>query len=401
MLPKLLFLVADGMGDWPVDALGGKTPLMAANAPHMDALAAKGIMGRCRTVPKGMAPGSDVANMALMGFDPAKYHTGRGPIEAAAQGLDLEPDDLVWRMNIVTVSEYGANGQMLDYAAGHPANADARQLVEELQKRLGNEQFTFYPGVQYRHLLVQRGGAKKAVEKQLAINPPHDILDKPIAADLAAYATCPELNELLQKAAAILAEPVNKTKANAIWPWGQGSPLLLPDFAKTYGLRGGVVSAVDLVNGLGRAAGMQVLEVEGATGLLDTNYEGKVEAALAFLEKGDYVYVHVEAPDECGHAGNPDDKIESIQRFDARILAPLQKALPDAAFVLTCDHFTPIVERTHVSDPVPFVISWPGCTPNHTATVFSEQAAAGIPLLLEPGHKFMQWVLERLSETSW
>ncbi len=400
MLPKLLFLIADGMGDWPVDALGGKTPLMSANTPHMDALAAKGLMGRCRTVPQGMPPGSDVANMALMGFDPAKYHTGRGPIEAAAQGLKLDPDDLVWRMNIVTVSEYGPGGMMRDYAAGHPDNADARQLVLELQKRLGNEKFTFYPGVQYRHLLVQRGGAKQP-EARLDINPPHDILDKPLADDLAAYGGCRELNDLLQAAAAILAEPVNKTKANAVWPWGQGSPLLLPDFAATYGIRGAVVSAVDLVNGLGRAAGMEVLEVEGATGLLDTNYEGKVAAALAFLEQGDYVYLHVEAPDECGHAGNSADKIESIERFDSRILAPLQKALPDAAFVLTCDHFTPIVERTHVSDPVPFVVSWPGCDPNHKAVTFDERTAAEIPLLLEPGHMFMQWVLERLSESSW
>lgn len=388
------------MGDWPVDALGGKTPLMAANTPHMDALAAKGIMGRCRTVPHGMPPGSDVANMALMGFDPTRYHTGRGPIEAAAQGLQLKPDDLVWRLNIVTVSEYGVNGLMRDYAAGHPDNADARRLVEALQQRLGNEQFAFYPGVQYRHLLVQRGGAALP-DAGLGINPPHDILDKPLADDLAAYASCPDLNKLLQEAAAILAEPVNKTKANAIWPWGQGRPLLLPDFAAAYGVRGGVVSAVDLVNGLGRAAGMRVLEVEGATGLLDTNYEGKVEAALAFLEEGDYVYVHVEAPDECGHAGDPGDKVEAIERFDARILAPLQKALPDAAFVLTCDHFTPIVERTHVSDPVPFVLSWPGCEPNHTATEFTEQAAADVPLLLEPGHMFMQWVLERLNEFSW
>ncbi len=400
MLPKLLFLIADGMGDWPVDALGGKTPLMAANTPHMDALAAKGLMGRCRTVPQGMPPGSDVANMALMGFDPARYHTGRGPIEAAAQGLKLEPDDLVWRMNIVTVSEYGPDGVMRDYAAGHPDNTDARWLVLELQKRLGNERFTFYPGIQYRHLLVQRGGAKQT-EAGLEINPPHDILDKPLTDDLAAFGGCPELESLLQDAATILAEPVNKTKANAVWPWGQGSPLLLPDFAGTYGLRGAVVSAVDLVNGLGRAAGMQVLEVDGATGLLDTNYEGKVAAALAFLEQGDYVYLHVEAPDECGHAGNFEDKIESIERFDSRILAPLQEALPDAAFVLTCDHFTPIVKRTHVSDPVPFVVSWPGCVPNHTAAMFDEHTAAEIPLLLEPGHLFIQWVLERLSESSW
>ncbi len=393
-MPKLLFLIGDGMGDWPMEELGGKTVLQAAQTPAMDAIARRGISGLCRTVPPQMPPGSDVANMSLLGFDPATLHTGRGPIEAAAQGLELAPDDLVWRCNLVTVTRFDRQGTMLDYSSNHIKTEAARELVAMLRQELGTDPFELVPGVQYRHLLVQRGGASGS-DARLQINPPHDILDQPIADDMARYASSPALNSFLAAAAKLLGAPANTTKANALWPWGQGRPLLLPDFKEIYGLRGAVVSAVDLIKGLGRAAGMQVLDVPGATGLLDTNYEGKVQAALKFLEHGDFVFVHVEAPDECGHGGDPAEKREAVERFDARIVQPLVQALPDAAFLVTCDHFTPCAVRTHVPEPVPFALAWPGC-PANGAAAFDEAAAATSGVLLDKGHELITWTLRQI-----
>lgn len=396
---KLLFLIADGMGDWPLEGLGpeydGRTPMELAATPAMDALARRGVVGRCRTVPQDMPPGSDVANMALLGFDPAKHHTGRGPIEAAAQGLELSPDDLVFRLNLVTVSDPTSDGFMRDYSSGHISTPKAAELIEDLKELTRDTPYELHPGVQYRHLLVRKGGAN-SVDARLDINPPHDITDKPIAEDLARYAACPEMNAFVQAAAKRLARPENTTKANAVWPWGQGRPLILPAFEEAFGLNGAVISAVDLVKGLGRAARMRVIDIPGATGLLDTNYEGKVEAALEFLKEGDFVYLHVEAPDECGHAGDAAEKIEAIERFDARIVAPLVQAMPDAAFLIACDHYTPIAVRTHVHDPVPFLLAAPGVTANSTVERLSEQSADGAGLMLDEGHELLSWCLQTL-----
>lgn len=385
---KLIFLIADGMGDLPVEALGGKTPMEAAATPVMDRLAREGRVGLCRTVPEGMAPGSDVANMSLLGFDPASHHTGRGPIEAAAMGLALAADDVVFRLNTVTVSAFADNGLMRDYSAGHIATDVSTKLVERLARECLPEGYALYPGVQYRHLLVARGAADRE-EARLAVRPPHDITDQGIAADMEEFRRVPVLWDFLQKAAAVLAGPDNPSKANAVWPWGQGRALTLPDFAATFGLHGAVVSAVDLVKGLGRAAGMAVLDVPGATGLLDTNYEGKVAAALEFLKDGDFVFVHVEAPDECGHGGDAAGKTEAVARFDARIVAPMLQALGDkAAFVIACDHLTPLAIRTHAADPVPFLFWARGVTPNG-ATAFSEREAAKTGLAVAPGHMLL------------
>jgi len=394
---KLLFLIADGMGGWADEAPGGKTCLQAAATPNMDALAAEGVIGCCRTIPEGMAPGSDVANMSLLGFDPAKYHTGRGPIEAAAQGLKLDPDDLVWRMNLVNLTELSAQGIMLDYSSGHIKTEVSRPLVEDLQKTLGDETFQFHPGVQYRHLLVHKGGANED-EAGLRISPPHDITDKSIHADMREFSRCARMWDLLFMAEERLLHTAKGTKAKSIWPWGQGRPLMLPNFKKTFGRVGAVISAVDLVRGLGRAAGMEVVEVPGATGLIDTNYEGKVEAALKFLEHGDFAFVHLEGPDECGHAGDAAEKIEAIRRFDARIVAPLRQALAgqDAAFVVTCDHFTPIAEKTHTPDPVPFLLWRAGGEPSGVAA-FSEAEARAAGLEIEAGHELLPWVLRQLA----
>jgi 2,3-bisphosphoglycerate-independent phosphoglycerate mutase len=301
-MPKTVFLVADGMADWPLDILGGRTSLQAASTPTLDLLAPRSRVGRCRTVPQGMPPGSDVANMSLLGYDPKAHHTGRGPIEAAAQGLILNQDDLVWRMNLVNLTELSEQGVMLDYSSGHISTATAAPLVAKLVEIAGDGPFKPVQGIQYRHLLVQRGGARTKAAS-LDIRPPHDILDQNIAQDMSAFATFPELHAFLLDAHRFLRLDTT-SKATSVWPWGQGRPLTLPLFAERFGLRGAVVSAVDLVKGLGRAAGMDVMEVDGVTGLIDTNYEGKVHAALEFLKSGDFVYLHVEAPDECGHMGD-------------------------------------------------------------------------------------------------
>ena len=390
---KHVFCIADGMADRPIPELGGKTPLEAADTPVMDRLAGQARLGLCRTVPDGMAPGSDVANMALLGFDPARYHTGRGPIEAAAVGLDVAPDDVVFRLNTVTVSDFSDAGIMRDYAAGHIASEASRPLVAALGASCCPEGYTVHPGIQYRHLLVAKGAAAKA-EATVAVRPPHDITDQGIAQDLAAMRQVPDLWRFVTCAARQLAAADNATRANAVWPWGQGRALTLPDFAKTFGLRGAVVSAVDLVKGLGRAAGMTVCEVPGATGLLDTNYEGKVAAALEFLRQGDFVFLHVEAPDECGHGGDVAGKVEAIRRFDARVLAPLREALGDtAAFLVACDHPTPIELRTHSADPVPFLFWRPGLGTSGV-DAFTERTAATTGLTVAPGFELLSRTLD-------
>uniref|UniRef100_A0A7C4AHY1 2,3-bisphosphoglycerate-independent phosphoglycerate mutase n=1 Tax=Fundidesulfovibrio putealis TaxID=270496 RepID=A0A7C4AHY1_9BACT len=393
MARKILFLVADGMGGWPGE-VDQATAMEAAATPQMDDMARKGLVGLARTIPPGMPPGSDVANMALLGFDPAAHHTGRGPIEAAAQGLELAGDDLVWRCNLVSVTDFSERGLMLDYSSGHISSEASRPLVDALDRFCAScsddfAPFKFHKGVQYRHLLVQKAGAS-GLEADISIRPPHDITDQPIAQDVAAFKSSPLLWSLTRCAARFLAGEANATKANAIWPWGQGRALKLPAF----GMKGAVVSAVDLIKGLGRAAGMDVLEVEGATGLLDTNYEGKVQAAIDYLKKGDFAFVHLEGPDECGHGGDAAGKAEAIARFDSRVVKPLREAFPDALFLITCDHLTPIARRTHVDDPVPFLLYGSGVPANGAAS-FSEAQAAATGLRIDPGHALLAWALKQ------
>lgn len=392
---KLLFLIEDGMGGWPLKELHGKTTLEAAHTPNMDKLARKAVMGTCKTVPDGMAPGSDIANMSLLGFDPKKYHTGRGPIEAAAQGLALAPDDLVFRMNLVNVSSLDENGTMLDYSSGHISSDVSIPLVEKLQAELGSEIIQFYPGIQYRHLLVIKGGAKMD-ESRLEIRPPHDLTNKSIAADVRTFSQSKILSHVINEAHKILKE--SGTKAVTIWPWGQGRPLSLPDFKKTFGVKGAVISAVDLVKGLGRASGLDVIDIEGATGLVDTNYEGKTEAAVKFLENGDFVFVHLEGPDEAGHMGSIKDKITSIERFDSKVLGPLyEKFGSDCAFMIACDHFTPIEIKTHAGEPVPFMLSYPRSEDSGLDS-FSEKNSASTSIKINKGADLMRWVLDRIDQ---
>ena len=399
---KLFILIADGMGDYPLPELDGLTPLQAAATPNMDAAARHGIVGTCQTIPPGMPPGSDIANMGLLGYDPGTYHTGRGPIEAAAQGLAPEAVDLIYRLNLCTVSQLAPDGVMLDHSAGHIQTDEALALVKKLQTELNSAQFQIIPGFQYRHLLIQKQGTV-ALEAGLDFTPPHDILNQTLAEALKTYERSPELNRFIIQAHRILTAARNQTQANTVWPWGQGRPLALPSFEQSFGLKGAVISAVDLIKGLGRAAGMEVLEIPGATGLVDTDYQGKMQAALNFLEHGDFAFVHLEGPDECGHAGDVQCKIQAIERFDARIVQPIMDSLPtlDAGMCLACDHLTPIAVRTHTIDPVPFCFL---DSRNNARTGsqqgFSENAARSGSAHLSAGPDLIPFVLERMQEAA-
>jgi 2,3-bisphosphoglycerate-independent phosphoglycerate mutase len=359
---KYIILVGDGMGDYPLDELGGKTPLEVARTPNMDRLMLKGRVGMAQTVPEGMEPGSDVANMSLLGYDPSVYHTGRAPLEAASIGIHLAPLDVAFRCNLVTLENDGTGiYRMLDYSAGHITTEEARQLIAALQKVVASGPLHLYPGVSYRHLLVWPGG-----REDLATTPPHDISGEPIAAYRKAYLSEPVLLEFIEQAAGILVDhPVNRKRvaegkrpANAVWLWGQGKAPSMPSLKEKAGLTGAMISAVDLLKGLGVYAGLDPIAVPGATGYLDTNYAGKVDAALKSLETGQYVYVHIEAPDEASHEGSLAKKIEAIEAFDKNVVGPIvegARAFSKVNLLVVTDHLTPICKRTHVADPVPFL----------------------------------------------
>lgn len=355
---RVAILVGDGMGDYPLPEFGGRTVLQAAEMPNTRRLAAIGNLRRVRTVPTGMSPGSDVANLSLLGYDPSENYTGRAPIEAAGAGLDLAPDDVAFRCNLVTVVE----GRMADYSAGHIATDEARELMEALDRRLGRDGLRFHAGVSYRHLLVWRQGPT-----ELRLTPPHDIAGQEIAAHSPVGPGAKEVAALMEASRAVLDEhPVNlrrraagRAPATQIWLWGQGKRLALRSFRELYGLAGGVISAVDLVRGIGRLAGLEAPRIPGATGFLDTNCEGKVAAALEYLRRDGFVYLHYEAPDECGHLGDAALKRQACEMFDARIVGPVWSALEADGepyrIVVVTDHFTPCSERTHTRDPVPLL----------------------------------------------
>ncbi|MCD6320613.1 MAG: cofactor-independent phosphoglycerate mutase, partial [Candidatus Desulfofervidaceae bacterium] len=384
---KFIVLVGDGMGDYPLSELGGKTPLEAAYTPNMDFIASQGILGLVKTVPPGMPPGSDVANMSLMGFDPKTYHTGRGPIEAASLGIETSLEDIIFRCNLVTLIEKDNHFFMEDYSAGHISSEEARILIETLQQKLGSNTFTFYPGVSYRHILIWHKG-----KEAFSTIPPHDVTGK----DMTAYiSTLPsEIKLLMQQAREILVtHPINQARinkgqkpANSIWPWGQGKKPKIPSFKEKFGLKGAVISAVDLIKGIGILAGLKVINVPGATGYLDTNYQGKAQYALKALQELDFVYVHVEAPDEAGHEGNLTAKIKAIEAFDAQVVGPVLAAAreTDIKVMVTMDHYTPISVRTHVAEPVPFAILGRNLQPQSEKRHFCEQTAQQNGILVEP-----------------
>lgn len=374
------------MADWKVPSLGNRTLLQYAHIPHMDTIARRGCSGLLKTIPEGFHPGSEVANSAILGYDQHVVYEGRGPLEAASIGVPLADDDLAIRCNLICIE----NDRIKNHSCGRLDTEEADVLIRCLQEALGNERVHFYTGVQYRHLLVIKGG-----KKDLRCVPPHDVPGTLFrecmvqATHPDAEATADLLNELILKSQDILAaHPLNlrrkaegKDPANSIWPWGPGyRPNMIPLTTTFPSIRSGVViTAVDLIRGIGRYAGLQVVDVEGATGLYDTNYEGKAQAAIEALRTSDFVYLHVEASDEAGHEGDVALKVKTIEDLDRRIVGPIMDAVKDwdepVAFAVLPDHPTPCAHRTHTSDPVPFAIWCPGMAPDAVQT-FDEEAAA-------------------------
>ena len=366
---KYIILLGDGMADRPHADLGGKTCLQAASTPNLDQLATLGQTGMVHTIPPGFPPGSDVANLTVMGYEPGKYYTGRSPLEAASIGVELGPDDVAFRCNLVTLritggksSGSGRKAIMEDFSAGHISTQEARLLIEEIESKLGSDRIRFYPGVSYRHLMIWKGG-----KDRIECTPPHDIQDKSIQDYLPRGDGDDIINSLMEGSIDFLqAHPVNKTRqeagkrmANSIWLWGQGRRPNMPTFREKYGLEGAMISAVDLMKGIGIYAGFEVINVPGATGWIDTNYVGKAEHALWALKTKDIAYVHVEAPDEAGHTGDLKNKIKAIEDFDEFIVGNIihgMKQFDEYRILALPDHPTPVGIRTHSNDPVPFVI---------------------------------------------
>jgi 2,3-bisphosphoglycerate-independent phosphoglycerate mutase len=378
---KRVVLVPDGMADEPLEELGGRTPLEAAATPNMDRLAAAGTVGLVRTVPEGMAAGSDVANLAVLGYDPAAVYTGRAPLEAASIGVELGRDDVAFRANLVTI----AGGVMVDFTAGHIAGPVAGALMRRLDHEFDDGPFEFHPGVSYRNLMVWRGGVGAAAEAA-ACTPPHDILDRPVAGYLPRGEAGAALVTLMGRAREVIE---GLSEATDVWLWGQGRAPTLPTFRELRGLDAAVVGAVDLVKGIGRYAGMEVVEVPGATGDLDTDYGAKARAALEALGRRDLVFVHVEAPDEAGHMGDVTEKVRAIERVDTEVLGPILESAYSPAVLVLPDHPTPIRLRTHVATPVPFAFGAAASALAAAPNAFGERAAAATGTLVPDGPALM------------
>lgn len=395
---KYVVVLCDGMADYPVPALGGKTPMMVAKKPHIDALAAKAEVGLVRTVAPGLKPGSDVANMSVLGFDPHRFYTGRSPLEAASIGIDMKDSDVSLRTNLVTLSDKGepfADKVIEDYCADDISTQEARQLIEAVQAAFGGGEYDFYTGVSYRHCLIWHGGTTELGN----MTPPHDITGKVIGPHLSTAETARPLLEMMEKSFDLLKDhPVNKARvaagrrpANCIWLWGEGKRPALQPFEALYGIKGGMVSAVDLLKGIANCAGMEVAEVPGATGYIDTNFEGKAKAALDLLTRNDLVYVHFEAPDECGHRNEPENKVKAIEMIDSRVLPILEEGLEqyeDYKILLLPDHPTPIVTRTHASDPVPYLL-YQKSAPKTGVDTINEETAKATGIYMENGPAMM------------
>jgi len=387
---KYVVLVGDGMADLPVKELGGKTPLEAADIPNMNFIARKGLAGIVNTIPAGFTPGSDVAAMSIFGYDPAKYYTGRGPLEAANVGVNLKKDDVAFRCNLVTIE----NGKMKDFTAGHITDKEAEKIIRSVDKALGEKGIKFYPGVSYRHLAVINKGPDKA-----HCTPPHDITGKGIKKYLPRGAGAKLLLDLMNGSVPLLEKhKVNrerlakgKSPANMIWLWGQGRAPLLPSFKKKYGLSGSVITAVNLIKGLGRLIGLEAINVPGATGYFDTNYLGKAKYALKSLEKNDFVLVHLEPPDEAGHMGNLKEKMRAIENFDRLVVGTILRGLKkfkDYRVLVLPDHPTPVSLMTHSNKPVPFAMFGTGIVAGNIKA-FNEKAVSKAKVRINKGHELL------------
>jgi 2,3-bisphosphoglycerate-independent phosphoglycerate mutase len=395
---KYIVLLGDGMADYPCGTLGGKTPLQCALTPFLDQIASQGTLGLIDTIPEGLTPGSDVANLSVLGYNPEETYTGRGPLEAASMGIHLGPNDIAYRCNLVCIGEAGTDqAYMDDFTSGHISSSEAREIITDLNRHLGGPSLQFFPGVGYRHLLVWRNAAGSP-----QTTAPHDIPGKAIAAYLPAGESAPGINDLMQKAAEVLKDhPVNarrvaqgKKPANSIWLWGQGGKPKLVLMTQKYDFKGGMISAVDLLNGLGTIVGLKPLRVEGATGYIDTNFEGKAKMALDALRFMDFVFLHLEAPDEMGHEGNIEGKILAIELFDEKIVGPILNnigKLGDYRILVLSDHPTPVELKTHVGDPSPFAILSSRPEENQAAgRPFTEAAAKESGIMVSPGYLLME-----------
>ncbi len=393
-MAKYAIIVPDGAADRPVEQLENKTPLEAADTPNMDAISTGGKQGLARTIPEGFEPGSDVAQMSLLGYDPRKYYSGRAPIEAVARNIELGPEDWVFRCNLITI----ADDRIADHSAGHISTAEATTLINELNERLGNRQIRFYPGVSYRHLLVIRG-----IDFDVQTYPPHDHIGTPknkllprgknaeLLIDLMARSHQIFINHEINRVRADLGE----NQASSIWLWGQGKKTHMDSFAARFGLKGAAITAVDLARGLSKLVGFELIEVPGATGYVDTNYRGKGAAAVEALQTRDLVFVHIEAPDEASHAGNALLKKEAIEQIDAHIVGPVLKALDkyDSWRILVVpDHPTPVSSCAHSAEPVPFAMAGSGVEGLLKAR-FTEQNAAESGLVINNGWELMEYFL--------
>ena len=402
---KYLVMLCDGMADEPNEALGNSTPMEKANKPCMDSLAAKAEVGIVKTVAEGLKPGSDVANLSVLGYEPAVYYSGRSPLEAASIGIDLKDTDVTLRCNLVTLSddEDYENKTILDYCADDISSEEAKILIEYIQEKLGNDVFRFYPGVSYRHCLVWSNGNPHPG----VLTPPHDITGKVITDYIPKGEAVDELYDLMKKSYDLLKDhPVNQARiargkrpANSIWLWGEGTKPLLDNFSEKFGIKGSMISAVDLLKGIAICAGMNSVDVDGATGYLDTNFDGKCKAAIDEFKNGaDLVYIHVEAPDECGHRGEIENKVKAIEMIDEHILGPVVEFLKgyDDFAVLVCpDHPTPLSIRTHTSTPVPYLIYDSKNEINSGVKVFCEKEARETGNYIEKGFTMMNYFLTK------
>jgi len=393
---KYIVIVPDGAADYPLEELGGLTPLQVAKTPNMDFLSSKGIAGYVKNIPQGFSPGSDVANLSILGYDPRVYYTGRAPLEAVSMGLNLSKDDVAYRCNLVTLKILDKKRILMeDYSAGHITSEEAKILIEEVNSKLGNDQLKFYPGISYRHIMLWKGGSE-----DVECTPPHDITGKEISMYLPIGKNSQILTELIFKSIDILKDhPVNKKRisegkkpANSIWLWGQGKTPSLPTFKEKYGVSGALISAVDLTKGLGILAGFHIINVPGATGWIDTNYAGKAEYALNALERVDFVYIHIEAPDEAGHQGDYKLKIKALEDIDSivvkRILDGASKRFKEFKILLLPDHPTPVKVKTHTAEPVPFVI-YDSRKEYSKNRKFSEEIITSPDIQIEDGFKLM------------
>ena len=399
---KYLVLVGDGMADFPIDALGGRTPLEAAATPAMDEAAALGLTGLFCPIPAGLDPGSDIGNLSLFGYDPRQTFSGRAPLEAANQGITLAPHQVAFRCNLVTLQD----GVMRDFTAGHIGSEEAREIILALDDLFAGDSVRFAPGVSYRHLAILDAASEAEREelRTLACTPPHNITAQPYEPHLPSGVGQERLREIMRRAAPVVAaHPVNARRAAAdqrpatsIWLWGQGVSPKMDSYRDRFGLTGAVISAVDLVKGIGVLAGLEVINVPGATGYLDTDYEGKVAAALTSLERVDFVYLHVEAPDETSHEGKLDLKLQAIEDFDARVVRPCLdyvKQTNTARMLVAPDHITALSTLTHAAGPVPFALCGAGIA-RDAATRYCEVEAEATGLLLSEGHALVPTMLQ-------